>query len=95
MKYYSDKTKKIYDTEEALVEAEKVEAKKQEKVEALKLERTNRAKEIESAYKDAVTAYNKYNELVNKFIDDYGSFHMTFNQHGNPMKSIFDMFFGW
>ena len=95
MKFYSEITKKIYDDKEALNKAEKEEAEKQKKAELVQQERSVRAKEIESAYKTAVDDYNHYNELVNKFIDDYGSFHMTYNEHGMPFKSLFDILFNW
>ena len=37
-----------------------------------------RAKEVEAAFKAEMEAHNKYIELRNKFIKDYGSFHMSY-----------------
>ena len=81
MKYFSEKLNKVFDTAKECKEAEvafdKEEAEKVEKREA----RAARAKEVEDAYK-------KYQELLQKFIKDYGSFHMTINDG----TSIFDLF---
>ena len=49
----------------------------------LKETRAARAKEVEDAF-------NKANELLNKFVEDYGSFHYTYN-HCDP----FDWFTKW
>ena len=78
MKYFSEKTKKMYDKVELLQEAEK-EYDKAHEVELKKIQqKKDRAKEIEKAYNDAKEACNKYNELVNKFIEDYGSYHISY-----------------
>ena len=86
-KYYSDVTKKFYDVSE---DAEKAEAKEAEK-NALELkkkeEKTAKAKEIEKAYQDYIDAYKHYLELRTAFIDDYGSFHMTYR---NNVPKVFD-----
>ena len=83
MKFYSEKTKKFYDTaedcqndESALVKKQAEEELRQKK---LKEERAGRAKEVEEAYKAIFDAKLRYNELKNKFIEDYGSFHQSFN----------------
>lgn len=89
MKYWSDLTKKVYDTpaelnraEKAYKEAEEAERRAAEeakrKEEELKATRATRAKEIEDAYAEATKALAKYSELKNKFIKDFGSYHMTF-----------------
>ena len=76
MKFYSEETKRFYDTAEACKEAEdKAKAKREEaaaKAAKLKEERANRAKEVEEAIAHA-------NELLNKFVEDYGSFHYTYS----------------
>ena len=41
-------------------------------------ERAARAKEVEDAYKAEVEAHAKYIKLRNQFVDDYGSFHMSY-----------------
>ena len=88
MKYFSEKTKKLYETEEKLREEEAAFDEKQAKIEAEKKAaaeaRKERAKEIETAYKEmqlknkeARNAERHYYELRNQFVKDFGSFHMT------------------
>ena len=87
MKFYSEETKKFYETEDACKKAEaKAKAEKDEaakKAAKLKEERASRAKEIEDAFAHA-------NELLNKFVKDYGSFHYTYsiNDFLDPMKLL-------
>ena len=82
MKYYSEILKKTFDTEEECVKAE-------ENQELLKAQRKERADEIMDAIKDyddyvaesnkiAREKADKIKELRNKFIEDYGSFNMTY-----------------
>lgn len=80
MKYYSEKTQKIYNSEKELLAAEEKLNKQELEAEAKRKERSKRAKEVEDAY-------NKYQELLKKFINDYGSYHTTIS---NPI-SIFDL----
>lgn len=88
MKYFSEKTKKFYDDEVSCKDAEaafdaKMTAIAEEK-KRLAEARKERAKEVEEAY-HAMQAANKearkmekaFIEKRNKFIHDYGSFHMT------------------
>ena len=97
MKYYSELLHKPFDTVEEL---EKAESEKKAQLDALKdktKERTKRAKEVENAYKNWVDlkekyfneldeAYEKYEELLNKFVKDYGSFHMTITNDNGVEK---------
>ena len=104
MKYYSDLLKRPFNTVEEL---EKAEQEKQEQINALKKkndERKDRANEVQDAYKKYLeikkknfeeidNAYNDYLKLRDKFVDDYGSFHMTFtNKDGNENYSLTDVF---
>lgn len=95
MKYYSDVTKKLYDDEKTALKAEEKFLANQRAEEAKKKElsetRAKRAKEIEDAYKAVLEANNKYIELKNKFIDDYGSFHMSFSTK-TPVTTVEDLF---
>ena len=70
MKFYSDVTKKLYETQEDLIKAEK-EIKDKEN------DRAKRAKEVEAAISAAESAQKKANKLLNDFLKDYGSFHAT------------------
>lgn len=95
MKFYSDITKKLYDDQKELLKDEEEVVKKQEAEEAKKKElaetRAARAKEIEEAYKAVIEAENRYADLKNQFIEDYGSFHMSFSTK-SPIKNVDDVF---
>lgn len=89
MKYYSEKLKKVYDTVEQLKTAE-AEYDKAHAAEIKKAEeRKRRADEITAARKDLQNAQKKYNELVNKFIKDYGSYHATYNGEDVSALDVF------
>lgn len=78
MKYYSEKLKKVYDTVEQLQAAE-VEFDKAHAAEIAKQkERKARAAEVSEARKEFANAQKKYNDLLNKFVKDYGSYHETY-----------------
>ena len=95
MKFYSEKLNKVYDTEQACVEAEsahdKAIAEAEAKKKALVEERATRAKEVEDLYKAAVEAKKAYDEKLRDFLKDYGSFHATF-KNVDPFFSLLDWF---
>lgn len=95
MKYYSEKTKKMYDSVEQ-VEAAELEYDKAHAVQIAKQkERKARAEEIASARKVVVEAQKKYNELLNKFVKDYGSYHATYTDGDvETLDSIIYKIFG-
>ena len=82
MKYFSEKLKKLYDTEEALKKAEelvlKAEAEKLAKEKLLKETRATRAKNVEAAIKKADEARELADKLLSDFVKDYGSFHYSY-----------------
>ena len=96
MKIISEKTGKTYGSVEECVADEKrfdeaivaKENKKKEMAEA----RKSRAMEVENAYKKVLEAQKEYHDKLNKFIEDYGSFHMTIKDHV-PFEDIFDWLF--
>jgi len=92
MRYYSDQTKQLYDSEAALVKAEKELEEVQKKEEEKKQARTARAKEVEDAFKAANDARKHAQDLLEAFTKDYGSFHMTFKDKVN-FPFFFDPFF--
>ena len=109
MKIYSEKTKEEYKTVEECLEAEKVwdeeqEAIKVEREEKAKIKK-DRAKEVEDAYKAEQDAYEYYLEkrndrikAQNKFIEDYGYFHMTYSNKNalpafNTVNKLIDSVF--
>ena len=94
MTIISEKTGKTYESVEACLEDEKKFDREVEEAENKKKELTNtrkeRAKEVEDAYNARLKADKLYREKLNKFIDDYGSFHMTINTEVEDPYSIFD-----
>lgn len=95
MKIFSEKTNKYYNTVDECLEAEKVFddaiAKEEEKKKKLSETRKVRAKEVEDAYKARLEADKVYREKLNKFINDYGSFHMTLDTEVEDSFNIFDL----
>lgn len=71
MKFYSELTKKLYDTPELVKEAEKKVKEAEEKAAKLKEMRATRAKEV-------TDAYDRFIALREAFLKDYSSFHMTY-----------------
>lgn len=98
MKYFSEKTKKFYETEEACVEAEQKfdQAIQEEKDKKNKLaaERKKRAAELEQVAKNLMDARKHYDELVDAFIKDYGSYHISlYDKDDDDSYSLIDFFF--
>lgn len=89
MKYYSEKTKKLYDTEKEILNAEKSfdeeELKKRATLEAekarlakIKENRAERAKEIDELLKQRKNIDDEIDKKIKAFIRDYGSYHRSF-----------------
>jgi hypothetical protein len=103
LKIYSDKTKQYYDTEAKAQEAEAIFDKKQNETSKTAEEKKAAAKEVEDAYKHMLDvdrqaskmiddAENVYYKAREKFINKYGSFHMTYsNENGKECIAISDM----
>ena len=88
MKYYSEQTKKLYNSPEELAEAEK-EFEEKKAAELKKKEaREARAKEV-------ADAYNKYIELLDAFIKDYGYYVDYKKSADNELLRVFNTFFNW
>lgn len=96
MKYYSETLRKAFDSEKECLEAEesfqKAQAAEQAKKEALANTRKARAKEVEDAYKAVLDAQKVYNDLRIKFIQDYGSYHMTISSKNDLFDNIWESF---
>ena len=109
MKYWSEVTKSFYDSEKACLDAEfkakeeqnrekirreRAEREAKEKQEKLAAERKARAAEVEEARKAMVAAQKKYQEVLETFIKQFGSYHLSLN--GEDAKaaahSLFDIF---
>ena len=98
MRYYSDVTKKLYESESEALEAEKAQeaarAEAADKAAKLAEARKADAKQVEDAYRAVIEAQTNYNKLRREFIDKYGSFHMTFStKDGDLFTNLFDRFF--
>ena len=72
MKYYSEVTKKVYDTVNELKEAE---MEVTNKVNARKAD----AEKVEAAYKACVDARVTYEKVLSEFCKKHGAYHKTFN----------------
>ena len=96
MKYYSETLNKVFENEKDCLNAEKEYKAKVEEEEKRKKEladsRKIRAKEVEDAYKAIIDAQKHYNELKNKFVEDFGSFHMTFSTTDDFHSLFSDLF---
>ena len=90
MKYYSEVTKKLYDSEKELTAAEA-------EVTKSKADRAKEAKEVTEALKAANEAQKKANEMLNAFVKKYGSFKTTLTGEDAEVKdglfSLFDKIF--
>lgn len=97
MKFYSEKLSKLFDSEEACAKAEaaheKAVAEAEAKKKALSDERAKRAKEVENAYNAVITAKKAYQKVLNDFVKDYGSFHMTLKTGEDNPFNLFDSLF--
>lgn len=88
MKFYSEKTKKLYDTEKDLQVAEQAIVDEQKRKDELKAKRAERAKEVEEAINNA-------QKLLDQFVKDYGSYHTTIHHQDSWIDSLFDLMFRW
>lgn len=101
--FKSDVTGKVYDSEEECLKAEKEHNELVVKQNKEKEERKAFADEIKTAYEDYLDlckknkaderdAYNKYLDLRNRFVDKYGSYHLTVTQK-DDLKPVVDFGF--
>ena len=70
MKFYSEITKKMYDTVKDLEKAEKETKDKND-------ERKAAAAAVDKAYNDLVAAREKYSKVLNDFCSKYGAYHRS------------------
>lgn len=82
MKYYSELTKKLYDTKQELTKAE-VEITK------AKSDRAEKAKEVTELLKKANEATKVANKALADFVKEYGSFKTTIKGEDVDVKSTF------
>ena len=102
MRYFSDVTKKVYDSTEELLKAEQevkleeqkkleLEQKEKEKKEKMAAERKARAAEVEEARKAMVASQNHYKKVLEAFVRDYKSYHYT-TTDTKEIPILFDIF---
>ena len=99
MKYYSEMTKKFYESEEACLEEEERLQEEQRIIEEKKLaqaeERKARAAAVEEARDIFLKARENYNELLKKFCADYGFYHYSLKNSkdiNDYLNSLFNLF---
>ena len=93
MKYYSDKTKQLYESVELLQKAEAAYDKEQEAALAKQRDRKRRAEEIQKAREVLKDAQKNYQDLLNKFVKDYGSYHETYKESDSLEQILLNLFF--
>lgn len=95
MKYYSEKTQKLYESEEELKQGELEFDSKELEIQKRKEERSQAAKVVEDAFKRVEEAQKTANSELNAFVKKYGSYHKTIS---SPVcipdgVSLFDFLF--
>ena len=103
MKFYSEVTKKLYDTEADLNDAEsaikKAESEKKARETQLKNERAARAKVVDAAFEDyrkakeiAKKKYSDANALLDAFVKDYGTYHVSISEKNKRADNFDELF---
>lgn len=77
MKYYSEKLKKLFDSEAELVKAESAATAEATKQEKLRKEREEAAKAIDEKLKEKIRVTKEYNNMLADFCKKYGKYHKT------------------
>ena len=90
--YQSDVTGKTYETQEALVAAQKEvsEVKKQEEIK--RQERAAAAKQVQTLMNEAAEANKKAQDALAKFCDKYGSYKTTLKTDTDWVDWVFSPF---
>lgn len=85
MRYYSDLTKTFYNDIASCEKAEKLFEEERVRRETETLKKANMRKEaakrVENAYNNLINAKKTYQEELNTFCKEYGSFHMTVDKN--------------
>jgi len=95
MKYYSEITKQLYDSQDELYKAEHADEIKKAEEKKKSEERARRAKEVEDAISAADAAHKAAQEKLNAFIKDYGAFHTSIKEVGKNAGSAIGDFLEW
>lgn len=89
MKIYSEKTNQFYEDVDSCIKAER---EHEEKLAELKKEKELKAQNRSTRAKEVEEAYKTYLDLLNKFIEDYGSFHMTYSNSNSNLDLLNKLF---
>lgn len=90
VKIYSDVTKKFYEDEATAVKAEQeLEAKRTEAAEV----RKQMAQDVEEKRKALKKAQKEYDEVLSKFCEKYGVYHVTIGR--DDWESLWNKFWNW
>ena len=103
MKFYSEVTKKLYDTEADLNDAEsqikKAECERKARETKLKNERAARAKVVDAAFEDyhkardvAREKYSNADALLDAFVRDYGTYHVSISDRNKSTNNFDELF---
>lgn len=89
MKYYSEVTRKMYDTVKDLEKAEK-------EIRDKNVERKTAAAAVEKAYNELVEARERYSKVLNDFCSEYGAYHQSikstdFDPSLRSLSSLLDL----
>lgn len=86
MKYYSELTKKTYDTVDELEKDEAAKKAEKEKKDAYAEQRKKDAQIVRDKMNAYEKAYEEYNNAISDFVKKYGSYHTTIT--GNNISSL-------
>lgn len=96
MKYYSELTNKIYDSEKECKAAEEKKRKSDEEETLRKKKEAEQRKTRAAAVEEKRVAYSKAKEAyineLDSFIKDYGSYHTTIKDTQDFLDSFRDLF---
>jgi len=94
MKFYSELTKKLYDSQADLQTAEEnlknAEAIKKKKDMEAKLKRAEDVKKVNQALAEEKEAQRKANKALQDFVKKYGYFHTSFTLNDAEAKAVRD-----
>ena len=90
MKYYSEETKKFYDSEaECAREERRVLKEKNDKAAARKAD----ADKVEAAFSELTKARVAYTKALNEFVEKHGPYHKSFSKEDLAELPSFDWLF--
>ena len=98
MKYYSEKLKKLFDSEDELKKAEVASSNAASAQEKLRKERAEAAKAIDEKYKELVKIETEYRNMLVDFCKKYNKYHKTYTDSDMPVTTgdkLIDLVSDW